>query len=327
MAMKATGQSNETGAERNIWSRRGFFSRVGDGFYGAALAYLLGNDLFAANPFLSQRPQRTFDLQERPPRFPPRAKSVIHLFMNGGPSQVDLFDPKPALQKFAGQPPSRDLASEIRAVREAGGLMPSPFRFSKHGESGIELSELLPHLATRVDDIAIIRSMFTTHIAHEASLFIMQSGRMFPGRPSLGAWVVYGLGSENQNLPAYVVLDDPLGLPINGISELAGRFSTRSLSGYTGAFRRLSIAQSSPQGTVAQPGGEAFSLPPPEAGPKSSQEVPGRERIGGSDRRLRVGRPHATGGIRRFRPLSRKRRHAERYGLNRSKRPLTAGAV
>ena len=116
----------------------------------------------------------------------PRAKAVIQLFMNGGPSQVDLLDPKPALLKYAGQPPSRDLASEIRAVREAGGLMPSPFKFDKHGESGIEVSEIMPHLAKRVDDLAVIRSMFTTHMAHEASLFIMQSGRMFPGRPSLG---------------------------------------------------------------------------------------------------------------------------------------------
>ena len=164
------------------------------------------------------------DLKERPSQFEPRAKSVIQLFMNGGPSQVDLFDPKPALEKYAGQPPRRDLASEMRAVREAGGLMPSPFRFSQHGESGIELSELLRHLAGQVDDIAVIRSMFTTHISHEASLFIMQSGRMFPGRSALGAWVIYGLGTENQNLPAYVVLDDPLGLPINGIQNWQAGF-------------------------------------------------------------------------------------------------------
>jgi len=116
-------------------------------------------------------------------------------------------------------PPSRDLASEVRAVRDTGGLMPSPFQFSKHGQSGIELSEMLPHLANVVDDICVVRSMFTTHLAHEAALFLMHGGRILPTRPSLGSWITYGLGSENQNLPAYVVLDDPKGPPINFIQN------------------------------------------------------------------------------------------------------------
>jgi hypothetical protein len=107
----------------------------------------------------------------------------------------------------------------VRAVRETGGLMPSPYKFTKHGQSGIEVSEILPQLAECVDDMAIIRSMFTTHLAHEAALFLMHGGRILPTRPSLGAWVVYGLGSENQNLPAYVVLDDPKGPPINFIQN------------------------------------------------------------------------------------------------------------
>jgi hypothetical protein len=180
-------------------TRRDFFSRVVDGFFGASLACVLENDLCVAAAGTLTQPA-TYD-------------------MNGGPSQVDLFDHKPALEKYAGQPPGRDLASEIRAVREAGGLMPSPFQFRKHGQSGIEVSELLPHTARHVDDMAIVRSMYTTHLAHEAALFIMHSGRMLPGRPSLGAWVVYGLGTVNQNLPAYVVLDDPKGLPINDIQN------------------------------------------------------------------------------------------------------------
>ena len=196
-------------------SRRSFFSTVSHGLKGAALASLLGNDYRA----MAGPARRVYDLNERAPHFEPKAKSVIQLFMNGGPSQVDLFDHKPALEKYAGQPPSRDLASEVRAVREAGGLMPSPFKFAKHGESGIELSEILPHLSQHVDDIALIRSMWSPHIAHEASLFLMHTGRIFPGRPTLGAWVVYGLGNENQNLPAFVVLDDPKGLPINHIQN------------------------------------------------------------------------------------------------------------
>ena len=101
----------------------------------------------------------------------------------------------------------------------SGAHLPSPFKFAKHGESGISVTEIMPHLAKRVDDLAVIRSIFTTHMAHEAALFIMHSGRMFPGRPSLGAWMVYGLGTENQNLPAYVVLDDPKSLPTNHIQN------------------------------------------------------------------------------------------------------------
>ncbi len=196
-------------------SRRGFFSRVADGFYGASLAYILQQERLAGD---SVEP-RVYDLKPKARHHPAKAKSIIHLFMNGGPSQVDLFDYKPALLKYAGQPPGRDLASEIRAVREAGGLMPSPFEFRKYGQAGIEVSELLPHTAKHVDDMAIVRSMYTTHLAHEAALFIIHSGRMLPGRPALGAWVVYGLGTENQNLPAYVVLDDPKGLPINHIQN------------------------------------------------------------------------------------------------------------
>ena len=201
-------------------SRRNFFSRVGDGLYGAALAYLLGADLFPANPALAATTHRKlYDLKPQSPHFEPKAQAVIHLFMNGGPSQVDLFDPKPLLEKYSGQPPGRDLANDIEFINEAGGLMPSPFKFARHGESGMVVSEVMPHLAQRVDDIALIRSMFTTHFNHEPAIFVMQSGRMLPGRPSLGAWVVYGLGSENQNLPAYVVLDDPIGLPVNHIQN------------------------------------------------------------------------------------------------------------
>src|SRR5689334_19984736 len=125
---------------RILPTRRGFFDRVFDGFLGASLAHLLQNDLRAA----------TFDLKPKPPHHPAKAKSIIHLFMNGGPSQVDLFDYKPALQQHAGQPPGRDLASEIRAVREAGGLMPSPFQFRKHGQAGTDVSELLPYTAEHV---------------------------------------------------------------------------------------------------------------------------------------------------------------------------------
>ena len=201
-------------------TRRCFFSRVGDGLHGAALAYLLGQDLFSPSVALAESSdQRVYDLEERNPHFEPKAKSVIQFFMNGGPSQVDLFDPKPALQMYAGQAPGRDLANDIEFINEAGGLMPSPYKFAKRGQSGLEISEILPHLSEHADDIALIRSMFTTHFNHEPAIFIMQGGRQFTDRPSIGSWIVYGLGSENQNLPAYVVLDDPKGLPINHVQN------------------------------------------------------------------------------------------------------------
>ncbi len=199
--------------------RRTFFSRVGDGLHGAALAYLLGTDLASAKPAPDRTRERVYDLRVRQPDFEPKATSVIQFFMNGGPSQVDLFDPKPALERYAGKPPGRDLASTIEFINEAGGFMPSPFKFKRHGRSGLQMSNMLPHLAKQADDIAVIRSMFTTHFNHEPSIFLMQSGRAFSNRPSLGSWVLYGLGSENQNLPAYVVLDDPKGLPINHIQN------------------------------------------------------------------------------------------------------------
>jgi hypothetical protein len=188
-------------------SRRDFFCRVGDGLFGAALAYLLGGDLFSPSPALGARSPKVYDLKPRTPHFEAKAKAVIQLFMSGGPSQVDLFDPKPALEKYAGQIP-KGFLDEVESVSEAGGLMPSPFKFAKHGKSGIEVSDVLPHLATCVDDMCLIRSMWTEHTAHEPAIFMMHTGRALPGFPCMGAWVAYGLGTENQDLPAYVALDD-----------------------------------------------------------------------------------------------------------------------
>src|SRR3989441_976395 len=194
--------------------RRGFFERVSGGIHGAALATLLGKDLYGSS----------YDVKSRRPHFEPKAKAVIHLFMNGGPSQMDLFDPKPTLDKHHGEPYFDKVAADLTGPEGAGGLLRSPFRFAQHGQSGIWVSEVMPHLAKHVDDIAVIRSMFTTHPNHEPALFVIHSGRTIPGRPSLGAWVIYGLGSENQNLPAYVVLDDPLGLPGNGVQNWQAGF-------------------------------------------------------------------------------------------------------
>jgi hypothetical protein len=202
-------------------TRRGFFTRVGGGIHGAALTYLLYRDGYGA---FAAEERSVQDLKPRPPHFPARAKAVIHLFMNGGPSQMDLFDPKPTLDKHHGKPYFERIAGEIENIGSAGALMRSPFKFARHGRCGMWVSDALPHLSRHVDDLVLIRSMYTTNLTHEPAIYLVQSGKMGPGRPVLGSWVVYGLGTENQNLPAYVVLDDPLGLPINGIENWQAGF-------------------------------------------------------------------------------------------------------
>lgn len=137
------------------------------------------------------------------PHFAPKAKRVIHLFMNGGPFQGDLFDPKPALEKYAGErPEGADLVTE----RPTGGLLPSPFKFQPRGESGVPVSELLPQLGQCIDDICVLRSMHADNPNHGPALLQMNNGTIVPTRPSMGAWFLYGLGTENPDLPGYVVL-------------------------------------------------------------------------------------------------------------------------
>ena len=137
------------------------------------------------------------------PDFPPKAKHVIILFMTGGPSHLEMFDPKPALLKYAGQRPA---AVDLRTERVTGGLMPSSFAFKKQGKSGIEVSELLPHLGSVVDDLCVVRSMYTLNPTHPPARNLFCSGNISPVRPSIGSWISYGLGSENANLPGFIVL-------------------------------------------------------------------------------------------------------------------------
>ena len=185
------------------YSRREVLSTLGGGFGGLVLASLLNADA-----------PRVHDLQPKQPHFAPKARAVIQLFMHGGPSQVDLLDPKPMLDRFDGQAPPAEVADDERLT---GNLLKSPFRFRKHGQSGLEFSEVLPNIARHADKIAVVRSMFTEHRNHEQACWMMHTGMIIAGRPAIGAWVAYGLGTENQNLPAYVVLPDPRGLPVDGI--------------------------------------------------------------------------------------------------------------
>lgn len=135
--------------------------------------------------------------------FPPKAKRVIQLFMNGGPFQGDLFDPKPQLEKFAGQRPAE---VDLRTERKTAGLLPSPFQFKPAGQSGVPVSELLPLTAANIDKIAVIRSTYTDNPNHGPALLLMNNGTILPTRPSMGSWMSYGLGTENADLPTYVVL-------------------------------------------------------------------------------------------------------------------------
>jgi hypothetical protein len=185
-------------------TRREVLSRLGGGFGGLALAALLSE----------QGAEASHDAKPRKPHFAPRAKAVIQLFMHGGPSHVDLLDPKPMLAKYDGKPPPAEVADDEKIT---GNLLKSPFAFKKYGRSGLELSETLPHIGQHADDIAVIRSMFTEHRNHEQALWMMHTGLIVAGRPSIGAWTAYALGTVNQNLPAYVVLPDPRGLPVDGI--------------------------------------------------------------------------------------------------------------
>lgn len=208
-------------------TRRNFFERFSDGIGGAALATMLTRDLYGTNLDSSGLPdghRRMYDLKPRPPHFAPKAKAVIHLFMNGGPSQMDLFDPKPLLDKHNGEAYFDKVAADLTTPEQVGGLMRSPFKFAQYGKSGMWISELMPHLGEHADKICMIRSMYTVHPNHEPALFAIHTGRILPGRPSMGSWVIFGLGSENQNLPAYVVLDDPLGLPVNGTQNWQAGF-------------------------------------------------------------------------------------------------------
>jgi hypothetical protein len=183
-------------------SRRDFLWQSGLGFGTVALAHLLrAEGLLAA---------AGADLRPRPGHFPGQAKAVIFLLQGGGPSQVDLFDPKPDLQKRDGQKHPGSVES-FQPGSNANQLMASPFRFRRHGRCGMDFSELFPHLGGVADELCMVRSMYSDNNNHPQAMRCLISGKIFPGRPTLGAWVSYALGSENQNLPAFVVLRDPEG--------------------------------------------------------------------------------------------------------------------
>ncbi len=204
-------------------SRRGLLARSGLGVGLLGLAGVLGDSgarvVRGADALLEP-------LAVKPPHFAPKAKRVIHFFLNGGPSQVDTFDPKPALAKYADQPAPINFTTE----RKTGAPLPSPFGFARHGESGLEISDIFPKLAAHADRLAVIRSMHAQVPNHEPSLMLMNCGDSVQPRPSVGSWVLYGLGTENQNLPGFVAMC-PGGHPVKGPDNWQSGFLPGTLQG------------------------------------------------------------------------------------------------
>ena len=215
-------------------SRRDFLGRIGGGFGAFALASLMPQTHAAKPPAVTIDPVNPF--LPRTPNFAPRAKSVIFLYMVGGPSQIDTFDYKPELQKLAGKPVPASIMDAVKATKHANvfvgckeELMASPFQWAQHGESGMWVSELMPEVAKHVDDLCFIHSMQAESNNHAPASYQMHTGEIQPGKASLGSWLTYGLGTENQNLPGYVLLFDAG--PLGGAANYSNGFLPAAFQG------------------------------------------------------------------------------------------------
>jgi hypothetical protein len=221
--------------KRNFWSRRDFLWEAGCGISGVALAQMLSQQgLLAADvsEACSATPLGANPYALKPPHFKPRAKAVISLFMTGGPGAMDLWDYKPALTKYAGEPLDGKVHGDV-IVRQGypGPLMPSPFEFKRYGQSGKLVSEVFPHLGQHVDEIAFIHSVYGKSNDHVQAHYEMQSGQIRVGFPAAGSWITYGLGTESASLPAFVVINDPRGGPIGGPTNWSAGYMPAAYQG------------------------------------------------------------------------------------------------
>jgi len=200
------------------FNRRHFLSQNAFGLGGLALSWLLARDGYSAAPAKPDLERPSFNLLPKQPPREPQAKAMISMFMQGGPSQIDMFDPKPELTKRHMQTFTGDIKYD-NAAEASSKLFGTPWKFSKQGQCGMELSEVIPHLGEVADDICLIRSMHSGVDNHVQAIHAINTGRFQAGRPSLGSWLTYGLGSESQSLPAFVALTDPGGLPVAGVEN------------------------------------------------------------------------------------------------------------
>ncbi len=212
-------------------SRRDFLFESSGGISGLGLAWLLNQQgLLANDGACASTGAVASPLSPRKPHFTPRATSMISLFMGGGVSHVDTFDPKPALEKYAGKPLSGKGEVVVRQGNP-GPLMPSVFQFKKYGQSGMDISEIFPRMAEHADDLALLRSVQSKSNDHVQAQYAMTTGKVLMGFPSIGSWITYGLGSENQNLPAFVVIYDARGGPFGGPSNWTAGFMPAAYQG------------------------------------------------------------------------------------------------
>src|SRR5262245_39583731 len=201
-------------------SRREMLLRCANGFGAVALAALLAEDSGGEPALAPGRVQH----------HRPRARNVIFLYMDGGPSQIDTFDYKPLLERYHGRDPHTVFRVEPTQFNNVGRVMASPWRFRRHGQCGAWVSELFPHVARHVDDLAIVRSVVANSPEHTSANYFLHTGSVLQGRPSMGAWVSYGLGSENQNLPAFIVLSGGL-IPPGGLDNFNSGFLPAAYQG------------------------------------------------------------------------------------------------
>lgn len=224
--MFETCQDHDFRPEQLFQTRRQFLQRFGMGMGALSLASILGPELLLPTSALAGE---TTSLTPKIPPYPAKAKHVVHIFAQGAPSHIDTFDPKPSLAKYDGKP-----------IPGMGGVaMQSPFKFQKRGKSGIEVSEVFPHIGEHVDEMAIIRSMWTDIPAHEVATVMMNTGSLRLAKPSLGSWAVYGLGTENQNMPGFISLRPGGGLPPGGSQNWQAAF-------LPGVYQGTSINTQSP---------------------------------------------------------------------------------
>ena len=240
------------------FSRREMLGLSGFGLGQIAAADLLGRaNVFAENAASHSNVPIYGNLKARQTHFPAQAKAVIQLVQNGGPSQMDLFDPKPELTRLAGKPHPDGV--EIHQPDNENKLLPSPLKFRKYGECGMDVSEALPHASTIVDDLCFVRSMHTEHNNHLEGLNMLLTCKIFPGRPVMGAWISYALGTENQNLPAYVVLRDPDGYTIGGKQLWANAYLPALYQGVEFSTRGAPIHHLDPPASLP-PGAQRANL-------------------------------------------------------------------